>query len=313
MHKTIYFKDFDELMYVLGPEDKNLKKLRHDYNVKIWARGHSVVIEGKTNRVNLVEKLLQESIAQMYNKEKPAEKNTHDLPETSDNKYEAFFINYRHKSLYPRSKHQFQYIELLKNKDLVFGIGPAGTGKTFLAVAVALKMLAENKIERIVLTRPVIEAGEKLGFLPGDLTEKMNPYIKPLEDAFKDLIGAEKYKYYHETGIIEIVPLAYMRGRTLNNCFIIFDEAQNSTSKQMLMFLTRLGANSKAAITGDSSQIDLDNNKLSGLIEAEDVLKDIKDIKFVYFSEKDVLRHELVKKVILAYTKKRESLTEGKQ
>ena len=189
----------------------------------------------------------------------------------------------------------------MRNYDIVIGIGPAGTGKTYLAMAMAINALLKKQVSRIVLARPAVEAGEKLGFLPGDMYEKVNPYLRPLYDALFDMIEAEKASKFIERGIIEIAPLAFMRGRTLNDSFIILDEAQNTTSEQMKMYLTRLGFNSKTVITGDITQIDLPSGKLSGLIEAEKILNDIEGIKVIYFSEKDVVRHKLVQEIVKAY------------
>ncbi|MFC1566290.1 PhoH family protein [bacterium] len=305
MQKTIEFKDYNELMRVLGPEDKYLKKMKEEFHVKIWVRGHTVVIEGKANKVKIVESKFQEMIKQgeLYMTTKPHD-SVHTVEVDEPSEFPPVFTTYRYKNIVPRSANQDEYVKAIREYDLVLSIGPAGTGKTFLAVAVGLALLAEHKVDRLVLTRPVIEAGESLGFLPGDFTEKIGPYIKPLEDSFISLIGLEKYRYFRDSGVIEIVPLAYMRGRTLNNAFIILDEAQNSSVKQMMMFLTRLGANSQAVITGDTTQIDLGSSAMSGLIDTEAVLKNINDIKFVYFNEKDVVRHELVKKIIAAYTNK---------
>ena len=201
-----------------------------------------------------------------------------------------------------RSKNQDKFVKLIQSKDLVFGIGPAGTGKTYLAVATAVQALLEKNISRIILSRPAVEAGERLGFLPGDLKEKIDPYLRPLYDALDDALESDKVRELIEDGIIEIAPLAYMRGRTLNDSFVILDEAQNSTKEQMKMFLTRLGFNSKIVITGDITQIDLDHSNNSGLIQAQTLLKNIDGINFVNFSEKDVVRHDLVKHIIKAYS-----------
>lgn len=205
------------------------------------------------------------------------------------------------KFIIPKTETQRQYIEAMRNYDIVIGIGPAGTGKTYLAMAMAINALLKKQVSRIVLARPAVEAGEKLGFLPGDMYEKVNPYLRPLYDALFDMIEAEKANKFIESGIIEIAPLAFMRGRTLNDSFIILDEAQNTTSEQMKMYLTRLGFNSKTVITGDITQIDLPSGKLSGLIEAEKILNDIEGIKVIYFSEKDVVRHKLVQEIVRAY------------
>jgi phosphate starvation-inducible protein PhoH and related proteins len=205
------------------------------------------------------------------------------------------------KNVFPKSFNQKLYIESIQNTDLVFGIGPAGTGKTYLAMAMALSYLNNRTVSRIILARPAVEAGEKLGFLPGDLLEKVNPYLRPLYDALYDLMDLEKASRLLEKGTIEIAPIAFMRGRTLNDSFVILDEAQNTTSEQMKMFLTRLGFNSKAVVTGDVTQIDLPPGKTSGLKEAIDVLSAVEEISFIYFNEQDVVRHPLVKKIIRAY------------
>jgi phosphate starvation-inducible PhoH-like protein len=207
----------------------------------------------------------------------------------------------------PRSAAQKTYIDSIKQYDMVIGIGPAGTGKTYLAMAMAVNALLKKQVSRIILARPAVEAGERLGFLPGDLYEKVNPYLRPLYDALFDMMDAEKAYRLIDKGIIEIAPLAFMRGRTLNDSFVILDEAQNTTSEQMKMYLTRLGFNSKTVITGDITQIDLPKDKVSGLIEIEGILKGIKDLRFVYFSEKDVVRHKLVQKIIKAYEKSKKS------
>lgn len=206
---------------------------------------------------------------------------------------------------------QRQYIEAIKTNDIVIGIGPAGTGKTYLAMAMAINALLTKEVSRIVLARPAVEAGEKLGFLPGDIYEKVNPYLRPLYDALFDMLDAERAGKLIEKGVIEIAPLAFMRGRTLNESFIILDEAQNTTSEQMKMYLTRLGFNSKTVITGDKTQIDLPSGKISGLIEVETILKDIEGIEFVYFSELDVVRHKLVQKIVKAYERHEKRSTDS--
>lgn len=210
-------------------------------------------------------------------------------------------VSSKKRFIIPKTEVQRQYIEAIRTHDIVIGIGPAGTGKTYLAMAMAINALLKKQVSRIVLARPAVEAGERLGFLPGDMYEKVNPYLRPLYDALFDMIEAEKASKFIERGIIEIAPLAFMRGRTLNDSFIILDEAQNTTSEQMKMYLTRLGFNSKTVITGDITQIDLPSGKTSGLIEAEKILSDIEGIQIVYFSEKDVVRHKLVQEVVKAY------------
>ncbi len=210
-------------------------------------------------------------------------------------------VSSKKRFIIPKTETQRQYIEAIRNHDIVIGIGPAGTGKTYLAMAMAINAFLKKQVSRIVLARPAVEAGEKLGFLPGDLYEKVNPYLRPLYDALFDMMEAEKAGKLVDRGIIEIAPLAFMRGRTLNDSFIILDEAQNTTSEQMKMYLTRLGFNSKTVITGDITQIDLPHGKASGLIEVEKILSGVEGIKFVYFSEKDVVRHKLVQEIVRAY------------
>jgi phosphate starvation-inducible PhoH-like protein len=219
-------------------------------------------------------------------------------------------VSSRKQFIIPKTETQKRYIEAIKNFDIVIGIGPAGTGKTYLAMAMAINAFLKKQISRIVLARPAVEAGEKLGFLPGDIYEKFSPYLRPLYDALLDMMEAEKAGKLVERGIIEIAPLAFMRGRTLNDSFVILDEAQNTTSEQMKMYLTRLGYNSKTVITGDITQIDLPTGKTSGLIEAEKILSDIEGIKFIYFSEKDVVRHRLVQEIVKAYEKYEKRSTE---
>jgi len=220
-------------------------------------------------------------------------------------------VSSKKRFIIPKTETQRQYIEAMRNYDIVIGIGPAGTGKTYLAMAMAINALIKKQVSRIVLARPAVEAGEKLGFLPGDMYEKVNPYLRPLYDALFDMIEAEKAGKFIERGIIEIAPLAFMRGRTLNDSFIILDEAQNTTSEQMKMYLTRLGFNSKTVITGDITQIDLPSGKLSGLIEAEKILNDVEGIKVIYFSEKDVVRHKLVQEIVKAYERYEKRNTES--
>jgi len=210
-------------------------------------------------------------------------------------------VSSKKRFIVPKTETQKEYIEAIQRYDIVIGIGPAGTGKTYLAMAMAVNALLKKQVTRIVLARPAVEAGEKLGFLPGDIEEKVSPYLRPLYDALFDMMEPEKVAKYIERGVIEIAPLAFMRGRTLNDSFIILDEAQNTTSEQMKMYLTRLGFNSKTVITGDVTQIDLPAGKLSGLVEAERILKGIEGIRFVYFSERDVVRHRLVQEIIRAY------------
>jgi phosphate starvation-inducible PhoH-like protein len=220
-------------------------------------------------------------------------------------------VSSKKRFILPKTEVQKQYIEAIKNNDIVIGIGPAGTGKTYLAMAMAISAFLRKEVSRIVLARPAVEAGEKLGFLPGDIYEKVNPYLRPLYDALFDMVDAEKAGKLIERGVIEIAPLAFMRGRTLNESFIILDEAQNTTSEQMKMYLTRLGFNSKTVITGDKTQIDLPQGKASGLIEVEHVLRGVEGIQFVYFSELDVVRHKLVQEIVKAYERHEKRSTDN--
>ena len=233
----------------------------------------------------------------------PSEQNTAPLSPLKDFLLSTIPVSSKKNFIVPRSSAQRDYIEAIKKYDMVIGIGPAGTGKTYLAMAMAINALLKKQVSRIILARPAVEAGERLGFLPGDLQEKVNPYLRPLYDALFDMMDSEKAHRLIEKGVIEIAPLAFMRGRTLNDSFIILDEAQNTTSEQMKMYLTRLGFNSKTVITGDITQIDLPTEKRSGLIEAEKILKNIKGMRFIYFSERDVVRHKLVQHIIKAYEK----------
>jgi len=295
---------------LFGENDENLRYLERLLKVNIIARGNSLSLEGEKINVEHAGNIL----SQLYRIVKDGypvypndiEQAVLTLKEDSSANLQEIFlhtilVSSKNKLITPKSRCQKIYVDSIKKYDIVFGIGPAGTGKTYLAMAMAVAFLNDNDFERIILARPAVEAGEKLGFLPGNLYEKVNPYLRPLYDALYDMMHVEKANRLVENGIVEVAPLAFMRGRTLNNSFVILDEAQNTTSEQMKMFLTRLGLNSKAVITGDITQIDLPKGQKSGLVEASRILKDIDDISFIYFSEKDVVRHRLVKDIIRAY------------
>jgi phosphate starvation-inducible protein PhoH and related proteins len=295
---------------LVGRMDENLKAVEKYLDVKVSARGNEVFVDGDDPAVQRAELLIQKLLALLQNGYTitvgDIKTSVGLLQQNPDLDLTQFFLSNRiipstKKNVMPKSFNQKKYIEAMQTHDLVFAVGPAGTGKTYLAMAMALSALTNRTISRIILTRPAVEAGEKLGFLPGDLLEKVNPYLRPLYDALYDLVELDKASRFMEKGLIEIAPIAFMRGRTLNDSFVILDEAQNTTSEQMKMFLTRLGFNSKAVVTGDITQIDLPSGKTSGMKEAVDVLSHIEDIAFLYFNEHDVVRHPLVKKIIRAY------------
>lgn len=305
--KRLFLKNTDEVVHLLGQQDENLRRLEQEYGVQIFVRqgGHagdfSLVVRGTGGKVERaaaeIERLRERSV--------PASASPYGRSATAAHAGSAggdiIYTTFQGKQIRPRSDHQKQYIDAVQQYDLVFGIGPAGTGKTFLAVACALRALQSGAASRIVITRPVVESGERLGFLPGDLYEKINPYLKPLYDAFYAMVGPERFRFMREEETVEIVPLAYMRGRTIDNAFIILDEAQNTTPEQMKMFLTRLGFSSKAVITGDITQVDLARDEHSGLIEIQSILQNIPGIGFEYLTREDVVRHPLVQKIIDAY------------
>ena len=295
---------------LIGEYDENLKFIEKALKVKINARGNDISIHGEADEVELTRRLLQELYFLLESKH-PIYHNEIDyaIKILKDNKnahlkevfLDTIHVSPKQRLITPKSVVQKQYIDAIRKYDIVISIGPAGTGKTYLAMAMAISSLIKKEIDRIILTRPAVEAGEKLGFLPGDLNEKVNPYLRPLYDALHDMMDLEKASRLLQKGIIEVAPLAFMRGRTLNDSFVILDEAQNTTSEQMKMFLTRLGFSSKAVITGDITQTDLPSGRQSGLKEIQSILPAIEGIKFVYFSEKDVVRHPLVQEIIVAY------------
>jgi phosphate starvation-inducible PhoH-like protein len=308
--EKVSFSNNNIFKNLLGEHDGNIKLIEKLEPVKMGIRGNDISISGEGISVGLVKNLLVQLYAIMkkgypvypadidYAHRILSENSRADLEKIF---LDTVFISSKKQIITPKSIAQKLYIDSIRNYDMIFGIGPAGTGKTYLAMAMAIANLLEKKVNRIVLARPAVEAGEKLGFLPGDLSEKVNPYLRPLYDALFDMLDFEKSSLCIQKGVIEVAPLAFMRGRTLNDSFVILDEAQNTTSEQMKMFLTRLGFGSKAVITGDITQIDLPSDKISGLVEAEKILNKIERIKFVYFSEVDVVRHPLVQDVIRAY------------
>jgi phosphate starvation-inducible PhoH-like protein len=295
---------------LLGRNDEHLRSLESRYDVRITARGHDVTLRGEEGQVAEAERVLRDLVQML--RERPslgageirsALRLTAAEP-TADVKgllADTISVPSRRKLISPKTLNQKRYLDAIRTHDLVIAIGPAGTGKSYLAVAMAVSALVKREVARIILTRPAVEAGERLGFLPGDLAEKVHPYLRPLYDALYDMLEPDKVGSLSEKGAIEIAPLAYMRGRTLNDAFIILDEAQNTTSEQMKMFLTRLGFNAKMVITGDVTQVDLPQNRPSGLIEVQTVLQGIDGIRFVYFDHRDVVRHDLVSAIVRAY------------
>ena len=295
---------------LFGVHDQNIKYLESLLDVRVDARGQDLTIDGDPKDVATVERILEDFTALFTEGKTFTDRELREafaqIAEDRAYSLRDYFTKARFnpsgkKQVAPKSANQRRYIEAIQSNDIVFGIGPAGTGKSYLAVAMAVQALMQKQVSRIVLARPAVEAGERLGFLPGDLQEKVDPYLRPLYDALFDLIDAERVTKFLEKRIIEVAPLAFMRGRTLADAFIILDEAQNTTSEQMKMFLTRIGFGSKAVITGDVTQIDLPTGKRSGLVEAERVLSKVEGIEFVYFTDKDVVRHRLVQQIIKAY------------
>jgi len=304
------FSDPQAVTELFGAHNRNLKRIAESTDVNITARGNTIFIKGDTISVNLAANILSQLYGLIKDGypiyEKDVEYATNVLSrDCSVNLKNIFmdtvYVTSKKRTITPKNPNQKEYIDAIRNFDIAFGIGPAGTGKTYLAMAMAVAALAKKKVSRIILTRPAVEAGEALGFLPGDLAEKVNPYLRPLYDALHDMMSFEKASSLIQQDMIEVAPLAFMRGRTLNDSFIILDEAQNSTTEQMKMFLTRIGFNSKAVITGDITQSDLPGNRPSGLIEAKELLNGIDGIKFVFFTRHDVVRHRLVQKIINAY------------
>ena len=316
MFRIITIENQKEVQDFFGLHDENCKLIEHEYDVKISLRADGLKVsasnKGKMEKaVHVIENFLQ----LIRTNRNPERRDLELMFKTSrslkgDKKinepkftFEPLDISKKEKVAAPKTKGQYEYVEAIKNYDIVFGLGPAGTGKTYLAMAMAVSALNSGAVRRIILTRPALEAGENLGFLPGDVHEKLLPYLRPLYDALYDMMEAEKIEKFLEMGIIEVAPLAYMRGRTLNDAFIILDEAQNCTAEQLKMFLTRLGFDSKAVITGDMTQTDLPGGKPIGLIQAQELLSSIDGIKMIYLTGADVVRHELVQRIIEAYEK----------
>jgi len=310
--RDLEFDDNSQACSLYGDLNKNLQALENNTGVKIEARGTKLKVSGLAHDVDLVAELLKQ-LYELLCKGYPVYstdfafglKVLESTPKARLDKIflDKVYVTTQNRVISPKTKNQKIYIDAIRNKDIVFGIGPAGTGKTYLAVAMAVSALTAGQVKKIILTRPAVEAGEKLGFLPGDLAQKVNPYLRPLHDALNDLLGPEKAHDLIEEEIIEMAPLAFMRGRTLSNAFIILDEAQNTTREQMKMFLTRIGFDSRAVITGDSTQVDLPSRNQSGLIQAKKILSKIDGIGFCSFSKLDVVRHPLVQKIIHAYEK----------
>jgi len=312
----VFIDDIETVAELFGSKDENVKFIEKEFDVRIITRNGEILILGDKENVGAVEKLLSQLIKVLKGGNSLSFSDVRYFSRLAKEGLEGkitdlyddvICVNHRGKPIKPKTIGQKLYVNAVKRNYIVFCIGPAGTGKTYLAMAMAVTALKEREVSRIILTRPAVEAGEKLGFLPGDLQEKVNPYLRPLYDALYDILGVETFQRYMEKGIIEVAPLAYMRGRTLDDSFIILDEAQNTTSEQMKMFLTRLGFGSKAVITGDVTQVDLPKGVYSGLEEVQFVLKDIEGIEFVHLTDKDVVRHEVVQKIIKAYERYEES------
>ncbi len=306
------FADNELIRQLFGEHNSNLKRIADSIDVDIHARGSNIFISGDPVTADLAQNIIQQLYGLLEQKYPVYPRDidyavkllsSDDRLKLKDFFLDSVYITSKKHTITPKNRAQKEYIDAIRNYDIVFGIGPAGTGKTYLAMAMAVAALTKGQISRIILTRPAVEAGEALGFLPGDLAEKVDPYLRPLYDALHDMMKFEKVAALMEKGVIEVAPIAFMRGRTLNDSLVILDEAQNTTSEQMKMFLTRLGFNSKAVITGDITQIDLPSEKTSGLVESKNILQNIKGIKFVFFSKTDVVRHKLVQDIIDAYEK----------
>ncbi|NJM25465.1 MAG: PhoH family protein [Bacteroidia bacterium] len=321
MIEKVVTLDNISLIDFLGIENKNIDSLAAAFpKSKIVSRGNQIVIRGSTSEIIQIDDILEGLIAHYhkYGQVTPdnvqtliAREQSSILPEREGTSEDIIIYGTKGSPIRPKTVNQHLLVSLVQKSDLVFALGPAGTGKTYISVALAVRALKNKLVRKIIITRPAVEAGENLGFLPGDLKEKIDPYLRPIYDALNDIIPHEKLRFYMEREIIEIAPLAYMRGRTLNNAFILLDEAQNTTPMQMKMFLTRMGPDSKMIVTGDTSQVDLPANQRSGLREAVRILKDVDGIGFVQLSEKDVVRHRLVREIIDAYGKDANKSADG--
>jgi len=310
--RNIEFQNIELTQKLFGYHNTHLEKISNAFNITINSRGNAISLSGDAKDMDVAETLIRQLYDLLQEKfilTPPAldaaintikQKNNASLKKIF---LKTIFVTPKNRAISPRNQAQYTYANAIKNNDILFSIGPAGTGKTYLAMAMAVAAFSRGEVKKIILTRPAVEAGETLGFLPGDLAEKINPYLRPLYDALYDMLDFEKARAYIEQETIEIAPIAFMRGRTLNNAFIILDEAQNTSSEQMKMFLTRIGYGSKAIVTGDITQIDLPTGKKSGLIEAKEILTRINGIEFVYFTKEDVVRHPLVSNIINAYEK----------
>jgi phosphate starvation-inducible PhoH-like protein len=295
----------------MGINDNNIKPIEERFTSNVTVRGDNIFVQGVAEEVSAIEKVVKEMIFVLNTTGKLQANDVYTIIDLtlqgkeiiSDNELDSIILYSKKDVIKAKTPNQITYIKSVKENDICFAIGPAGTGKTYLAVAFAVAALKKGIVKKIILARPAVEAGESLGFLPGDFREKIDPYLRPLYDALEEMIPGEQLKNYLEKGVVEIVPLAYMRGRTLNNAYVILDEAQNATGMQMKMFLTRLGPNSKSIVTGDITQIDLPSYSQSGLVQVKDILKGIDGVGFVYFDKGDVVRHKLVKDIINAYEK----------
>ena len=314
--RLINMERMETAVSLFGSFDENIKLIEREFNVRVIVRGAELKIQGDVEDVMQAEKAVNGLLHLLSKGEALNEQNVRYVismvKEGSEESLKTMggdcvCITAKGKPIKPKTLGQKKYIEAIRQKTIVLGVGPAGTGKTYLAVAMAVSAFRAKEVERIILTRPAVEAGEKLGFLPGDLQQKVDPYLRPLYDALFDMLGAEQFQRYQERGNIEVAPLAYMRGRTLDDSFIILDEAQNTTPEQMKMFLTRLGFGSKIVVTGDITQIDLPDGKRSGLVDVIKILKHVEDIETIRFTEKDVVRHRLVQDIIKAYEKYEEA------